>query len=203
MKQFRVAGAANRRAQAVEKELEAATLVELAAWLPPGHYPNISELGPGTGAMAAHFFEGNPPTHYRAFESAPSLMPLFRAPETSPGQVTLSAFDPAQGLPLPDRSQDLLLTRHYLEYLRMDELYMCSHEARRVVKPGGLWALAGLCLPDNFLHGWWQKLRHPGQPLDLIHYISPEDWLTKKEKRLRVGGLNGQVVLLERVAPGP
>ncbi|MGE3263012.1 MAG: class I SAM-dependent methyltransferase [Bacteriovoracia bacterium] len=200
MQQFKVPVAGNRRRFAKAGLLETRSLEEIATLLPAGHYSTITELGAGTCSLAPHFFTGKAPTHYRCFDSEPALLKKFRAPaEAKPEQITLSAFEPASGISIPDSSQDLLLTPHFLEYLRMDELYMTCHEARRVAKPGGLWAIATLTLPENIVYGLWQKLRHPGQALDIIHYISPEDWRTRQERKFRVNGLAGQVVLLERL----
>ncbi|MGZ3695490.1 MAG: class I SAM-dependent methyltransferase [Bdellovibrionota bacterium] len=201
MQQFKVPVSPNRRTKARAGALEALSLDELSALLPAGHYNTISELGSGNCTLAPHFFTGRPPTHFRCFESEASLLQNFRTPaEASSDQITVSLFDPANGLPIPNGSQDLLLTSHFLEYLRMDELYMTCHEARRVVKSGGLWALASLTLPRNAILGLWQSWKHPGQALDLTHYISPEDWRTRSEKTFTVQGLQGQVLLLERTS---
>jgi hypothetical protein len=200
MKQFRVVSAQNRRAVAKAGPLEARSAGEISLLLPAGHYSTIAEVGSGTCSLAAHFFTGNPPAHYRCFESARELLPAITPPAgVRAEQFSVSAFEPANGIPLPAASQDVFVACHYLEYLRMDELYMVCHEARRTVKPGGRWAIASLTLPDNAFFGFWQKLRHPGQALDLHHYISPEDWRVIAERRYRVNGCAAQTVLLERL----
>jgi hypothetical protein len=199
LQQFKVPVSANRRAQARKGAFEAIALEEISALLPPGHYSTITELGSGTCSLAAHFFIGKPPAHFRCLESNPELLKKIRPPaQAKSEQITVAPFDPALGISLPDSSQDLLLACHYLEYLRMDELYMTCHEARRIVKSGGLWALASLTLPENAVIGFWQRFKHPGQALDLIHYISPEDWHTRTNKTFKLGGLAGQIVILER-----
>ena len=105
--------------------------------------------------------------------------------------------DPALALPLESASQDLFLCLDLLEFLRMDQLYMVISEARRILHPGGICLLRALA-KDIPLGRWI----HPGQrPLELTHYISPEDWRTLAD--FREGGfwLKRQTLTLERLSP--
>ncbi len=104
-------------------------------------------------------------------------------------------------LPLPDQSQDLFLTCYVLERLPMDHLYMVCSEARRIVKTEGHWALLALGPQSHFLApfvalfwGKWKGIR----PLELSHYISPEDWRIIQEYRQPRWGLCSQLLLLQR-----
>lgn len=110
--------------------------------------------------------------------------------------------DPALPVALPDASTQLVLTLDYFETLRMDQLYMVASEARRVCGPGGLWLLRGLSVGT----GAWQRLlaavhsRRTGRrALELTHYVSPEDWSTVSDERVREGLLSRQLLALERL----
>lgn len=110
--------------------------------------------------------------------------------------------DPALPVPLADASVHLVLTLDFLETLRMDQLYMVASEARRVCRPGGLWLLRGLSSGP----GPWQRLvgrlharRTGARPLELTHYVSPEDWSTLSDSRVREGLLSRQLLALERL----
>ena len=127
--------------------------------------------------------------------------------EHLPGLGTCEFFapaqqDPALPVPLADASVQLVLTLDFFETLRMDQLYMVASEARRICRPGGLWLLRGLNPGTNL----WQRLMgrvHAGRtgerPLELTHYISPEDWNTLSDSRSREGLLSRQLLVLERL----
>jgi hypothetical protein len=110
--------------------------------------------------------------------------------------------DPALPVALADSSARLALTFDYLETLRMDQLYMVASEARRVLRPGGLWLLRSVSTGS----GAWQRflgglhIRRTGErPLELTHYISPEDWETLGEIRERAGLISRQALTLRRL----
>jgi hypothetical protein len=178
------------------------------AWeklLPTASFSTVTELGAGTCSVAAMLFRRTPPAHFLALESESSWHRNFQIPKNSaPGAVAVSGFDPATGLPMPDSSQELLFTNRYLEHLRMEELYMVCHEARRTVKPGGLWAIASLTPHVGsfaFLKNFRQRCAERGRPLELMHYISPEDWEVRANEKNSLAGTAIQFLLLERI-PG-
>lgn len=112
------------------------------------------------------------------------------------------SHDPALPVALPDSSAQLVLTLDYLETLRMDQLYMVASEARRILRPGGLWLLRSVSVGG----GAWQRLmgglhlRRTGErPLELTHYISPEDWETLGESREAAGLISRQTLALRRL----
>ena len=200
-KEFRVGNLAP--APSSRRPLLAAATDRWSALLPPVAFPNVTELGSGACTLAPWIFSRpQPPAPLSDFESDTRLAKNFRSPNgLAPGSVSLTQFQPALGLSLPDASQDLLITNRYLEFLRMEELYMTCHEARRVVKMGGHWAIASLTPAPHTFARFWQKLRAAGQPLELTHYISPEDWRLVTNEKVSQGGIWIQYVLLERV-PG-
>lgn len=112
------------------------------------------------------------------------------------------SHDPALPVDLPDSSVRLVLTLDYPETLRMDQLYMVASEARRVLSPGGVWLLRSVSSGSRS----WQRLlgelhnRFTGKrPLELTHYISPEDWETLGEHRERAGLISRQALALRRL----
>lgn len=162
-------------------------------WLPPGKLDTVAELGLGP--------EARPPAgaaNYHGYDRRASARARLeaRAPHGAPATLP----DGAE-LPLATKSLDLFLSLFTLERLRMDELYMAINEMRRLVKPGAYVALASIHPGEN----WWERLvakwharRGRGNPLQLPHYLSPEDWDTVKEGKLNLSGSRVAGLLLLR-----
>lgn len=159
----------------------------------------VAELGCGGGGRAARVLSALPElASYEGFE--PSRRLLERPLEAGP--VRLRLHDPALALPLPDASQDAVLTLDLCEFLRMDQLYMVAAEARRVLRPGGIWVLRSLAPQEGIgarARAWLLAKRTGCRALELTHYISPEDWRERENRREERGGLIRQVLLLERL----
>ncbi len=173
--------------------------------LPLSQMKTITELGCGSGKQAAALLPQLPETaYYRGLELSPRLFQQSLAhlrPWGERASVSQIATDCL--LPLPDASQDLLLCLGFLHSLRMDQFYMACAEARRIVRTGGYWALAGPTL--GFASGAWEQVFRwrPSwsgwvRPLDLMHYISPEDWDLVREERFP-GWLGAQALVLRRL----
>lgn len=120
-------------------------------------------------------------------------------------ESALERADPAHPLPLESASQDLFLALDFLEFLRMDQLYMVLSEARRVLRTGGLCTLSGLSPNGKFSASLWNlvqerkpELVRGRRALELTHYISPEDWRILRDFREK-WLFNRQHLLLERV----
>jgi hypothetical protein len=126
---------------------------------------------------------------YRAFDARPIL----------PGVET---HEPADPLPLEDASQELVLTLHLFERLRMQQLYMVAAESRRILRPGGLWLLSGQSFSESAWRRFWESLVRKAKgenALELTHYISPEDWRTLEDAKWLENGLTQQFLALERI----
>jgi ubiquinone/menaquinone biosynthesis C-methylase UbiE len=155
----------------------------------------IAETEPGAGELAALVLQNHPALRYTG---------VFREIVNTEASERTAAFGSrgrlvkggAEGeLPLQDKSQDILLTCHALEGMRMNHLYMVCSEARRVLREGGHW----LILARDPGRNAWEKLvsylrAKAGRPsLNVTHYISPEDWQTEQDTFLP--GMNRMLIL--------
>lgn len=118
-----------------------------------------------------------------------------------PGLLRLS-LEADGSIPAPDDSLGTLFACHALERLKMEDFYMVCSDARRVVNTGGYWAL----LAHHPGETLWSRLRaavfrrrHHLRPLELFHYISPEDWETVREEKVMRRGLVSQIAILRRL----
>lgn len=147
---------------------------------------------------------------YRAMDwtrREPATKPEF--PEAK-NRFTFSSLPPSCEFPLPDQSQNLLLCCYSLEALRMDQFYMVCSEARRVVKTGSHWGIVnytfGSSLPSAALSKVWEKLHDwkrawtgNTRPMEIMHYISPEDWEVESTKVVDRGLFSHQITVLKRL----
>lgn len=154
------------------------------------------EVGTGDGARARWLRERFPTATYTGFEPSAKWAAVSHVPPVNP----------ALPLPVPEASQSNVLCLDLLEYLRMDQLYMVIAESRRVLSAGGRCFLRTLHpspgLPARAwrqAYAWAPRWVGGRRPLDLHHYISPEDWRVLHEQRDRDGWLNRQSVVLERL----
>ncbi|MGZ3734579.1 MAG: class I SAM-dependent methyltransferase [Bdellovibrionota bacterium] len=171
----------------------------------------VLELGPGTGSRAAHLLRENSTCDYRAFEPSPELLAKAQA-ALSPFAERASAEgrNLALQLPLENHSIDLVLCLDLFEFLPMDQLYMVLAESRRALRPGGLCILRSLShgrglrgiLAEKFL-SLFPRLYGGRRPLELNHYISPEDWKVISDERVKCGWLSRQTVVMERLPDLP
>ena len=157
---------------------------------------NIAELGPDGGHFAAQLLKHWPESSYRGFDVSETMVTRTLAELTAyRGRAFAAQIDPSCEMPLPDKSQDFLLSCQVLEVLRMDQLYMSCAEARRVLREGGHWLLACTAKKSGIagsLQSWFSRER----AMELTHYISPEDWETVSNQTIE--GL--QYLLLRRLA---
>jgi Methyltransferase domain len=161
------------------------------------------EIGFGSGRRACLLLERCAPARYRCFEPDRSraqsgIHDLSRWPD----RARIEWQEPENPLPLDSSAFDLFLTVNCFERLRMDQLYMVCHEAKRVLRTGGLWLLAGLTWGPSRqekVQGKIATMLYKRRPLDLTHYISPEDWETVAEKRFPAGCFQWQVLALRRI----
>jgi hypothetical protein len=185
----------------VEAGAERAVKETLLSWLPPGAYEAVTEIGlsENCGALARSSPEAA--ATYHGFDRREEARA--RAARLAIPGATLKPLPEGAELPLPKASQDLFLSLFTLERLRMDELYMAIAEMKRITKPGAYAALASLHPGDS----WWERIVSSfharagrGTPLQLAHYLSPEDWDTVREGKqsLGRGRVAGLVVLRRR-----
>jgi hypothetical protein len=159
------------------RALDAAAIGYLAKALPLAEARSIAEINPAGPELAQRLCSVSGAS-YRGirFGSRDSCV-------SPPLETKISWAQGAETgeLPLPNQSQDLLLSCHALDRVRLDFLYMICSEARRVCKVSGHWAvLANDPGKNGSLTRFLSRLRaNSGAPiLDFSHYISPEDWET-------------------------
>lgn len=171
----------------------------------------LLEVGPGDGSRAAWLLRRFPGADYRAFEPSPALVSRSLAElATFAERASVERRNLALQLPAGTATQDAVLCLDLLEYLRMDELYMVLAESRRTLKPGGRCFLRSLSFGSG-LRGriaaglrslalrWRFSLFGGSRPLELNHYISPEDWRVLDDRKMPEGWLSRQTVALERI----
>lgn len=149
----------------------------LAKALPLAEARSIAEINPAGPELAQHLLSLSRASYcgVRFGSREPFVSPF---PETKMCWLRGAATGE---LPLPSQSQDILLSCHALDRVRLDFLYMICSEARRVCKVSGHWAvLADDPGKEGSLTRFLSRLRaRAGSPtLDFSHYISPEDWET-------------------------
>jgi ubiquinone/menaquinone biosynthesis C-methylase UbiE len=179
-------------------------LAALRASIPFASIQTMAECPVGEGVSAEILLRDclYPNTFYRGFDfSENSLAPAHRRLQPWRARLALSVIGEGGTFPLPDQSQDLFLCPYLPGRLRMDYFYMLCSEARRVVKPTGLWALSSLH-PGT---GLWQRFlarlasRASGHgALELNHFVSPEDWLVRTDLKIGSWGIDSQILVLER-----
>lgn len=171
---------------------------------------SIFELGPGLGSRAIALLQRFRSADYLGFEPSPALLLSARTSiSTYAERAAVEGRSLAIQLPLESGAADLALCLDLLEYLRMDELYMMISESRRALRPGSLFVLRCLSHGNGLrgkiaaaAHAWIPKLFSGSRPLELSHYVSPEDWLVISNERVPDGWLSRQTVVLERL-PAP
>jgi SAM-dependent methyltransferase len=172
----------------------------------------IVELGAGDGARSASLLRALAPASYEAFEPS-EILARVTAREISGaggGNASVRVHDLARPIPVGEAAAGVALCLDVIEYLRMDELYMVLAEARRVLKPGGIAVLRGLSYGGGFggsvaRTAWTRypslasRLFGARRPLELHHYLSPEDWKVLDERHDPEGWFTRQTLALERL----
>ncbi len=131
-----------------------------------------------------------------------STISVYNAYDEIPAAPGVKKHDPAGPLSLDNASHDLVLTLELFERLKMSQLYMVASESRRILRPGGLWLLSGLSVEGTplrrLMEGALCKVQGR-KALELMHYISPEDWKTLEDVKWKDGFLTQQFLALERL----
>lgn len=182
---------------------ERASVALLLACLPKESSLRIAETGCRSGHLAEEILSShqNLASTYIGLESATEQRAAAANRMKDYGETFSSLeYAAAERFPLPDKSQDLLLSAYFLEHLRMDQLYMVFSEARRVLAPGGHWAILTRSPGGSF----WEKTTSRlwsatgKRMLEMNHFISPEDWEIEIDRRISRFGLISHVFVLKR-----
>jgi SAM-dependent methyltransferase len=119
-------------------------LVERAAFERAGAVP---EFGCGTGRLAARLLDERLPAgaRYRGFDVSPRMVQLARA-AVAPwaDRARVDQVSGAMDLPVASASADRIVSTYVLDLLSPADSQNLLAEAHRVLRPGGLLALASL-----------------------------------------------------------
>ncbi|MCO5142525.1 MAG: hypothetical protein M9962_05490 [Oligoflexia bacterium] len=81
-------------------------------------------------------------------------------------------------IPLPDTSQNFILTNHFIEQLTKPQLYMFLAELRRIIKKDSYWLYIGNKPSDSILAKILTTIFFfkKAPLIQIWHFISPEYW---------------------------
>jgi hypothetical protein len=137
------------------------------------------------------------------YQKLEELQPPGLAVDLSCQDAGFRHLRPGDPLPVEEGAADLLLCAYLLERMRKDRLYMLLAEARRVVRPAGHWLLLSRApargLKERVLTAGGKK----ETLIDVLHFISPEDWELQQEIRLPQRGFTARLLLLTRTSGSP
>ena len=171
----------------------------------------ICELGPGSGKRAETLLRYFPDSEYRAFEPSPSFRKQCASALAGFAErAHVEGKNLATPFPNESRSADLVLILDLIEFLRMDELYMVLSEARRILRPGGICVMRSLGSGVTSLEKFLARTRtvfteyapgifHGSRPLELTHYISPEDWTIVSVTDAPEGWMRRKTLICRRI----
>ena len=169
---------------------ERRALDALAAHGDFAHAEAVVEFGCGTGRFAARLLrEGLPGgATYLGLDVSPRMVALARAAVAAwAGRASIQLTDGSVRLPAPDSSSDRVVSTYVLDLLSPADAAAFASEARRVLRPGGLLALASLApgrtAPARLVTRLWQAVwrLNPAllggcRPLQLRTLLDPADW---------------------------
>jgi SAM-dependent methyltransferase len=151
---------------------------------------SVLEFGSGTGRFAARLLRDELPegATYLGLDVSPHMVELARA-AVAPwaGSARIELTDGAVHLPVADASCDRVVSTYVLDLLSPDDAAAFGRETRRVLRPGGLLALASLApgrtAPARLVTALWQAVwrLNPAllggcRPLTLRTLFDPEEW---------------------------
>lgn len=172
----------------------------------------VLELGCGTGRLAARLLAERLPAgaRYLGLDVSPRMVALARAavaPWGDRARVELS--DGSMDLPVDDGSCDRVVSTYVLDLLSPEDAARLLAEARRVLRPGGLLALASLtpgqtALARGLTRAWravWSldpALMGGCRPVTLTPLLSPEQWTVRARLIVTDLVLASEVIVAER-----
>jgi SAM-dependent methyltransferase len=193
---------------------ERRALDALAAQGDFGRATAVLEFGCGTGRFAARLLrEGLPrDATYQGLDVSPRMVGLARAavgPWTGRARVELT--DGAIHFPAPDASVDRVVSTYVLDLLSPADAAVFVAEARRVLRPGGLLALASLApgrtAPARLVTRLWQALwrLNPAllggcRPLSVSALLDPDEWIILADFPVTDWFLSSEVLVAARRA---
>jgi ubiquinone/menaquinone biosynthesis C-methylase UbiE len=170
---------------------ERRALDALAAHGDFAHAASVLEFGCGTGRFAARLLRESLPggATYLGLDVSPHMTDLASAVvEQWAGRASVELTDGRVRFPVPDASCDRVVSTYVLDLLSPADGAMFIAEARRVLRPGGLLALASLAPgrtpPARVVTRLWQALwsLNPAllggcRPLRLGALLDSDEWI--------------------------
>jgi SAM-dependent methyltransferase len=184
-------------------------LVERAAFERAGA---VLELGCGTGRLAARLLAGRLPAgaRYRGFDVSPRMVQLARAAVAPWGdRARVDQVSGSVDLPVTAASADRLVSTYVLDLLSPADTARFLAEARRVLRPGGLLALASLTpgrtpaarALTTAWRGVWRldpALMGGCRPVELAALLDPGLWAVRTRLTVTDVVLASEVVIAAR-----
>lgn len=185
-------------------------LRELIARADPGAAEAVFEFGCGTGRFAAELLERHlsATATYLGCDLSSTMVALATERLARFGEraeVRLSDGEPRA--PLPDASVDRFLTTYVLDLLPAAEVAAVAAEARRVLRPGGLFGVTGLT-PGNTLVSrvtstLWVAVQAVAprlvggcRPLRVLDHVDRDAWELVHAGVVVAAGIPSEVVVL-------
>jgi SAM-dependent methyltransferase len=173
---------------------------------------SVFEFGCGTGRFAARLLRERLPVgaHYLGADVSPRMVELARAALAPwPERARVEQVDGSVCLAAADAAFDRFVSTYVLDLLSPDDARQLLLEARRVLRPGGLLALASLTPGSTWLSraltsAWtsvWRLnpvLMGGCRPLRLTAALPADAWRVRYRSTVTDAVLASEVVVAER-----
>ncbi len=172
----------------------------------------VLELGCGTGRLAARVLAERLPAgaSYLGLDVSPRMVDLARAAVAPWGdRARVERSDGSMDLPVDDGSCDRFVGTYVLDLLSPDDCEGLLAEVHRVLRPGGLLALASLtpgrtAIARGLTRAWravWSldpALMGGCRPVTLVPLLTPELWTVRARLIVTDLVLASEVIVAER-----
>jgi len=172
----------------------------------------LFEFGCGTGRFALHLFTEalSPDACYRGVDVSPKMISLARArlaPYSSRAEILLTDGDPP--IDEPTGFYDRFVSNYVFDLLSEADIRDTLHEARRMLRPGGLLCLTGLSTGIGTLSRtveriWtWVQVHRPSavggcRPIDVLPLLSAPSWQVRHHTKLVRFGITSESLIAQR-----
>ncbi len=172
----------------------------------------VFELGCGTGRFAQRLLSRHlpPDARYRGVDLSPTMVGLATKRLAGFGaraEVVLTDGSPPCGE--PEHAYDRFVSSYVLDLLSEADIRAALREAHRILEPGGLLCLAGLCSGNGpgsrlvarawtRLHALRPALVGGCRPIELLEFLDGTDWEIRHSARLAPFAIPSEVVVAER-----
>jgi ubiquinone/menaquinone biosynthesis C-methylase UbiE len=200
---------ARQDTQAFYEDRATRLLIENAEF---GAARRVLEFGCGTGCFAFRLLSEQLPqsASYRALDLSPRMVQLAQsrlAPFGNRVEVVLSDGSPPASEPAASR--DRFVSNYVLDLLAEDDIAAVAREAHRILAPGGLLCVASLSTGVgafsrivsrawSTVHGLRPALVGGCRPLELMQFLSPQQWRVRFHDRIAPYGIPSEVVIAAR-----